>query len=114
VRLEDGDTIVIPESSDTVMVAGEVQEPGAVPFNPQATRINYIDQAGGFTERGKPGNVILRRASGLLVLDPNATIMPGDEIIVMPFVESGTFEITQDLVGLIYQMAAASYYASKL
>ena len=114
VRLEDGDTIVIPESSDTVMVAGEVQEPGAVPFNPQATRINYIDQAGGFTERGKPGNVILRRASGLLVLDPNATIKPGDEIIVMPFVESGTFEITQDLVGLIYQMAAASYYASKL
>jgi protein involved in polysaccharide export with SLBB domain len=114
VRLEDGDTIVIPESSDTVMVEGEVQQPGAIAFNPQATRINYIDQAGGFTERGKPGNIILRRASGLLVLDPKATIMPGDEIIVMPFVESGTFEITQDVVGLIYQMAAATYYAGKL
>jgi hypothetical protein len=32
----------------------------------------------------------------------------------MPFVESGTFEITQDVVGLIYQMAAATYYAGKL
>lgn len=114
VRLEDGDTIVIPESSDTVMVEGEVQQPGAIHFTPQASRINYIDQAGGFTERGKPGNIILRRASGLLVLDPNATIMPGDEIIVMPFVESGTFEITQDVVGLIYQLAAATYYAGKL
>jgi protein involved in polysaccharide export with SLBB domain len=114
VRLEDGDTIVIPESSDTVMVEGEVQQPGAIRYTPQATRLNYIDQAGGFTERGKPGNVILRRASGLLVLDPNAAILPGDSIIVMPFIESGAFEITQDLVGLIYQMAAATYYAGKL
>jgi hypothetical protein len=41
VRLEDGDTIVIPESSDTVMVEGEVQQPGAVPFSPQLYRSGW-------------------------------------------------------------------------
>jgi protein involved in polysaccharide export with SLBB domain len=114
VRLEDGDTIVIPESSDTVMVEGEVQQPGAISFNAKDSRIDYINQAGGFTERGRPGNVILRRASGCLVLDPHAPVMPGDEIIVLPYVETENFVITQDVVGLVYQLAAATYYAGKL
>ena len=113
-RLENGDTIVIPESSDTVMVAGEVQMPQAVRFDPAETRADYINVAGGFTERGRKGSTIIRRLSGRLVLDPKAPIMAGDELIVLPYVETQNFVITQDVLGLIYQIAASTYFASKL
>ena len=114
VRLEDGDVITIPESSDTVMVDGEVQSPQAITFNTAYTRTNYINLAGGTTERGKQNATIIRRLSGRLVLDPNAAVMPGDELIVLPYVETENFVITQDVLSLIYQVAASTYFASKL
>lgn len=114
VRLEDGDIITIPESSDTVMVDGEVQTPQAVNYSPTATRADYINLAGGTTERGQKSKTIIRRLSGLLVLDPNAPIMPGDELIVLPYVETENFVVTEDVLSLIYQVAASTYFASKL
>jgi protein involved in polysaccharide export with SLBB domain len=114
VRLEDGDIITIPETSDTVMVDGEVQSPQAVNFSPSETRADYINFAGGTTERGKKNATIIRRASGRMVLDPNAPIMPGDELIVMPYIETENFVIAQDVLSLVYQVAASTYFASKL
>jgi len=114
VRLEDGDIITIPESSDTVMVDGEVEDPQAVAYNPAETRAQYIDQAGGTTERGRKSQTLIRRLSGRLELDPNAPIEPGDELVVLPYVETQNFVITQDVLSLIYQVAASTYFASKL
>jgi protein involved in polysaccharide export with SLBB domain len=114
IRMETGDIIVIPEISDTVMVEGEVDAPQALKFDPHATRDDYIALAGGTTERGKNRQSIIKRLSGRLVLDPNAPIMPGDQLIVMPYVETEDFVITQDVLSLIYQVAASTYFASKL
>lgn len=114
VRLETGDIIMIPETSDTVMVDGEVQSPQAITFNPAATRGDYINLAGGTTERGQQSRTVIRRLSGKLVLDPNAPIMAGDELIVLPYVETENFVISQDVLSLIYQVAASTYFASKL
>ncbi len=114
VRLEDGDIITIPESSDTVMVDGEVQSPQALNFDPSLTRAGYINLAGGTTERGRKSMTIIRRLSGRMVIDPNAPIMPGDELVVMPYIESENFVVAQDVLSLIYQVAASTYFASKL
>ncbi len=114
VRLEDGDIITIPESSDTVMVDGEVEQPQAVNYAVKETRADYIAEAGGTTERGRKSQTIIRRLSGKLVLDPNAPVMPGDELIVLPYVETENFVITQDVLSLLYQVAASTYFASKL
>lgn len=114
VRLENGDIITIPESSDTVMVAGEVETPQAVNFRPGETRAEYINAAGGTTERGRKSQTIIRRLSGRLVLNPDAPVMPGDELIVLPYVETENFVITQDVLSLLYQVAASTYFASKL
>jgi protein involved in polysaccharide export with SLBB domain len=114
IRMENGDIIVIPEQSDTVMVDGEVNAPQALKFDPQATRATYIALAGGTTERGQTTSSIIKRLSGRLVLDPAAPIMPGDELIVLPYVETEDFVITQDVLSLIYQVAASTYFASKL
>jgi protein involved in polysaccharide export with SLBB domain len=114
IRMENGDIIVIPEISDTIMVDGEVEAPQALKFDPTATRADYIALAGGTTERGQTAKSIIKRLSGRLVLDPNAPLMPGDELIVLPYVETENFVITQDVLSLIYQVAASTYFASKL
>ena len=114
VLLENGDIIVIPEKTDTVMVDGEVESPQALKFDPAATRAEYIALASGPTERGQTQRTIIKRLSGRLVLDPNAAVMPGDELIVLPYVETEDFVITQDVLSLIYQVAASTYFASKL
>jgi protein involved in polysaccharide export with SLBB domain len=114
IRMENGDIIVIPEISDTIMVDGEVESPQALKFDPATTRADYIALAGGTTERGQTAKSIIKRLSGRLVLDPNAPLMPGDELIVLPYVETENFVITQDVLSLIYQVAASTYFASKL
>jgi protein involved in polysaccharide export with SLBB domain len=114
VRLEEGDIVTIPEASDTVMVDGEVEAPQAINYDAKETRAGYINAAGGTTQRGRRSQTIIRRLSGRLVLDPNAPIMPGDELIVLPYIETGNFVIAQDLFSLVYQVAAVTYFASKL
>jgi protein involved in polysaccharide export with SLBB domain len=113
-RLEDGDTIVIPESSDTVMVDGEVEVPQAVNFVPGQSRADYIAAAGGLTQRGQVAQTIIRRLSGQMVLDPNAPVMAGDELIVMPHVETENFVIAQDMLTVFTEIAASAYFIGKL
>ncbi len=114
VRLEDGDTIVIPESSDTVMVDGEVEVPQAVNFVPGQSRADYIAEAGGVTQRGRVGQTIIRRLCGQIVLDPKAPVMAGDELIVMPYVETENFVIAQDMLTVFTEIAASAYFIGKL
>jgi len=105
VRLEDGDTIVIPERSDTVLVAGEVVTPQAVLWRPGMTIDQYVEASGGYTQRGDSGGVMIRRASGQIILDPREGPRPGDELIVLPQLGAKSFQIARDLLQLIYQSA---------
>jgi len=108
VRLEDGDTIVIPERSDTVMVAGEVITPQAILWRPDLTIDDYVKAAGGYTQRGDSGGVMIRRASGQIILDPREGPRPGDEMIVLPQLGAKSFQIARDLLQLIYQSALSA------
>ncbi|GAA0578749.1 polysaccharide biosynthesis/export family protein [Craurococcus roseus] len=109
VRLEDGDVIVIPERSSTVLVSGEVTAPRAVVYRPGMRLNDYVRAAGGFTPRGRESTLMVRRASGELVLDPaNQTLRPGDELIALPYLDPKSFQIGADLLGLIYQVAVAT------
>lgn len=105
VRLEDGDTIVIPERSDTVLVAGEVVTPQAVLWRPKMTIEDYVKTAGGYTQRGDSGGIMIRRASGQIILDPREGPRPGDELIILPQLGAKSFQIARDLLQLIYQSA---------
>lgn len=108
VRLEDGDVIVIPERAQTVLVAGEVLAPRAVVWQQGMTLAEYIRAAGGFTPRGRDSALMIRRASGELVLEPSESPRPGDEVIALPYLDPKTFQIGSDLLGLIYQVAVAT------
>ena len=107
-RVEDGDVIVIPERAETVMVAGEVTAPRAVVWREGMRIEDYVRAAGGYTPRGAPSQMMIRKASGELVLEPTAAPRPGDELIALPRLDPKLFQIGSDLLGLIYQIAVAT------
>jgi protein involved in polysaccharide export with SLBB domain len=108
VRLQDGDTIVIPERVQTVLVSGEVRAPTAVVWRPDMTINDYVRAAGDFAERGAGNQIMIRRASGELVLDPTEGPAPGDELIALPRLDPKNFQIARDLLNLIFQSALSA------
>lgn len=62
IRLQAGDLIYIPDSSDTmVYVMGEVHRPGAYRLTPDMALLDALAQAGGPTEDGDPAGIRLFR-----------------------------------------------------
>jgi len=106
-RLVDGDTIVIPEKSQVVLVSGEVLAPQAVVFRAGLTAEDYVMRAGGYSQRGAQGNFLIRRANGQVLLDPKTPLRPGDELIVLPEVSPKYFQIAADFITVMYQVALA-------
>ncbi len=105
VRLEDGDVIVIPERVQTILVSGEVNAPRAILWQPNLTAGDYIRQAGGFSPRGSMSTLMIRRASGELVLDTNQRPRPGDELIALPRLDPRVLQIVTDFTQIAFQLA---------
>jgi protein involved in polysaccharide export with SLBB domain len=108
-RMEDGDTIVIPRKRSVVIVSGEVLAPQAIVYEENQSAKNLIDRAGGFTERADEEQVIIRKTNGQILLGTlDSVVTPGDEIFVIPKIEFKTFQFTKDVVQIIYQIAVAT------
>ena len=110
-RLEEDDVIVIPKLSQTVLVSGEVLQPQAVLWRPGLKREDYVRLAGGFSERGRRGHFLIRRANGSFILDRDVALQPGDELVALPFVDPKYFQIGSDVLSLVYQIAIAASVA---
>ena len=108
VRLEDGDVIVIPERSQTVMVQGEVSMPRAVLWREGMSIEQYLDQAGGLTARGARSTLMLRRPSGQVILEPRQSPQAGDELIALPYLDPKFFVMGQEFITAIFQVALAA------
>jgi protein involved in polysaccharide export with SLBB domain len=108
IRLEDGDVIVIPERSQTVMVQGEVSMPRAVLWREGMTIEQYLEQAGGLTARGARSTLMLRRPSGQIILDPRQPPLPGDELIALPYLDPKYFIMGQEFITALFQVALAA------
>jgi protein involved in polysaccharide export with SLBB domain len=108
VRMQDGDIVVIPERVQTVLVSGEVRAPQAVVWRPNMRIPDYISAAGGPAERGEGTQIMIRRASGELVLEPEEGPAPGDELIALPRLDPKNFQIARDLLNLIFQSALSA------
>ncbi|MGR5537563.1 polysaccharide biosynthesis/export family protein [Vibrio campbellii] len=113
ILLEQGDTIVIPNKTDLIQVGGEVLMPQAVVFNPEATLDDYIAWAGGFTDRAEDNRIAIVRANGLVEFESDTPIQQGDEILVLPKVDTKTMQAVKDITQIIYQIAVAANVAIK-
>ncbi|MFQ6674661.1 MAG: SLBB domain-containing protein, partial [Fidelibacterota bacterium] len=73
-----GDSVVVPEHPGTVLVRGEVYNPGFIHYKAGKSLKGYVETAGGFTLEADKGNVSVIYANGdvkkrrwfLMTLDP--------------------------------------------
>jgi protein involved in polysaccharide export with SLBB domain len=108
ILLEKGDQIVIPHYTDLIQVGGEVLMPQAIVFNPNATIDDYVAWAGGFTDRAEDERISIVRANGVVIFDKEAEIKRGDQILVLPKIETKTMQAVKDITQIIYQVAVAA------
>jgi protein involved in polysaccharide export with SLBB domain len=105
VLLEPDDVIVIPEYSQVVTIAGEVQAPQSILH--RSTRVgDYIRAAGGFTPKADRGHILVLRADGGIRED--GRVQPGDRVLVLPKMDSKVFELVKDFTQILYQIAIAA------
>lgn len=108
IQLEQGDQIVIPNKTDLIQVGGEVMMPQAVVYNEGAKLEDYVAWAGGFTERANDKRIAVVHANGLMEFKGEGNVMPGDQILVLPKVDSKMMQSIKDITQIIYQVAVAS------
>ena len=94
IQLQAGDSLFVPEFSDTVSVIGEVREPGTFRFQQDRTVNDYLEYAAGASTRGLSKETYVVRANGgverlgggrkLFKFDSTRSlgIRPGDTIVV--------------------------------
>lgn len=108
VRLEQDDIIVIPKRSDLINVGGEVLMPQAVVYNQRATLNDYVAWAGGFSERGDEKRIAVIHANGMVSFNSGSKLQPGDQVLVMPHIDTKNMQLVKDMTQIVYQIAIAA------
>ena len=111
IQLEQGDQIVIPNRTDLIQIGGEVLMPQAVVYNASANLDDYVAWAGGFTERANDKRIAIVHANGLVEFKDQGSVQPGDQILVLPKIDSKTMQSVKDITQIIYQIAVAANVA---
>ena len=101
ILLEQGDQIVIPNKTDLIQVGGEVMMPQAVVYNKNASLEDYVAWAGGYTDRANDKRIAVVHANGLMEFKDGGDVMPGDQILVMPKVDSKMMQSIKDITPVI-------------
>ncbi|MEC9362817.1 MAG: SLBB domain-containing protein [Pseudomonadota bacterium] len=113
VDLQDGDVLRIPRKVNTVAVQGEVFFPTSFVHREGQGVAYYLEQAGGLTQSGDANRIFLVRPSGEMREASQgwfarAEVQPGDELIVLPKVDTKNFQLTKDMVQVLYQIALSA------
>ncbi|WP_413229730.1 polysaccharide biosynthesis/export family protein [Halomonas sp. SBBP1] len=114
IRLQDGDVVTIPEVSDSMLISGEVLVPQAAVYRPGMNVIDYIESAGGFTERADDDHILVVRQNGAVENARNVNLRPGDEILVMPAPPTHNLQLASTITQILYQVAVATRVAVDL
>ncbi|MGQ5489799.1 polysaccharide biosynthesis/export family protein [Thauera sp. ZXT1-4] len=114
IRLQDGDLITIPEVSDSILISGEVVVPQAVVFKPGLSAKDYIEGAGGFTQRADEDHILVVRQNGAVVSAKDVALRTGDEILVMPEVPTKNLPLATAISQILFQIAVATKVALDL
>lgn len=115
VILENGDVLTIPEKTSVIMVHGEVTFPNGVIWQANMSAKSYIEQVGGFTQRSNKSKLVVIHQNGESeVVSTRYKIQQGDEILVLPKVQTKAVELTRGITQIIYQIAIAAKVALDL
>lgn len=107
--LEDGDVIRVPESSNLVLVSGEVLFPNAIVYSPGSKPEDYVARAGGYNQGAdRSRHIVLRQDGTVVPADETTALQPGDEIMVLPKIETKNVEIARGITQILYQIAVSA------
>lgn len=91
IELEDGDLLVVPQSTSIVNIIGEVRNPNVVNFSENLDTKDYLNLAGGLTQRADTNDIYIIRANGSIVSLQKSffslglskpKFLPGDTLVV--------------------------------
>ncbi|MFV0482057.1 MAG: polysaccharide biosynthesis/export family protein [Campylobacteraceae bacterium] len=114
--LEEGDVVNVPSKTNIVIVQGEVSLPGAFTYLKEQNINDYLNLAGGLSQRANKDRILVIKASGkALTYDASffssskkPTIDAGDSVLVLPKAEGRTLQVTSVLAQIIYHVAVAT------
>jgi len=67
IYLEDGDSLIIPQATNIINIIGEVRNPNVVNYSESFLTDDYINLAGGLTQRANTSDLYIIRANGSIV-----------------------------------------------
>lgn len=105
--LENEDVLVVPERTNVVVVSGEVLLPNAVLFDAGAGAEDYVARAGGYTQGADQARLVLVRQDGSIDDARKAKLDPGDQVLVLPKIETKNIEVTRGITQILFQIAVA-------
>lgn len=117
--LENGDVIRVPKNDGLVLVSGEVVFPNAVAYDANFSLDDYIKASGGFSQSADTSRVIIAHRDGSFedtegdraFWSSGPNLRAGDQILVLPKVESKSVEIARGISQVIYQIAVVAKVA---
>ena len=65
--LEDGDALIIPQATNIINIIGEVRNPNVVNYSASLDTDDYLNLAGGLTQRADSGDIYIIRANGSII-----------------------------------------------
>tara|TARA_Y100001001_G_scaffold163790_1_gene193862 strand:+ start:2807 stop:4546 length:1740 start_codon:yes stop_codon:yes gene_type:complete len=111
IRLQDGDVITLPQRTDSILVSGEVYIPQSLVYVPGRTVSDYIEAAGGFSQHANDEHILIARQNGEVRDAGEVPLRPGDQILVLPKVETKNLQIASTVTQILYQIAVATKVA---
>jgi len=108
INIANGDSIYVPEKSNTVQIIGAVYNPATLMYKEGKSLKYYLSKVGGFKESADRKGMYVLRASG--IVDKNTRVIyPGDAIVVPEqFVQKTDWgPILRDIATIISQLAVA-------
>lgn len=106
--LKDGDKLVIPKNTFTIVVFGQVNKPGLYGFNENKTLENYIENAGGIAIAGVKERIFVIKAGSKSWVKPQNTKLESGDMIFIDRKPYEDFVTSQQL-----EMSKASLTMSK-
>ena len=89
--LRDGDQLNVPQEVTTVRISGDVLYPNTVAYVPGKNLKYYIDQAGGYGQRARKGNIYVVQMNGSVSRGKKGDVVePGSHIVVPSKEKSNT------------------------
>jgi len=113
-RLQDKDTLIVPGFNDTISVYGEVMNPSSFVFDEKLNSTNYLELAGGLSQRADNESIYMILANGeakkltkgYFYDDFNQPISRGSSIIVpMEINRVSNVLMWKEVSQIVYQLA---------